>query len=101
MNSLYVPTQIKIKAEYFPGFGSKELTITCIATCIAIALAYLCHVFTGALLIPLFSVFGVIAFTISLVVKGSLNVSIVDQFNYLVKFRKSQKSYKYIYHYHI
>ncbi len=96
-NELYMPSGLKMKKEYFSGFGKDELIPTVIA-----ALGFLivdCFLFLGGCknvgLLFFVPVIGVSLIGM-LQVKGELNLSPVDIINLEIQFRRSQKYYPYI-----
>lgn len=94
---LYMPSGLKMKKEYFPGFGKEELIPTLISIFIFLivdSVAFLTgiHDITVLFFIPLLgvSVVGMMQ------IKGELNLSPVDIIKLELQFAKSQKYYPYI-----
>lgn len=93
---LYMPSGLKMKKEYFPGYGKKELIPTIVSAFIFLimdSIVYMIgiHNMTILLFIPLLGV-GTVGM---LQVKGELNLSPVDIIRLEFRFAKSQKYYPY------
>ena len=94
---LYMPAGLKMRKEYFQGFGKTELIPTIISAlmlCAADAVIYILGVKNVSLLffIPVLGVTAV-AF---MHIKGELNLSPVDIIKLELQYRKSQKEYPYV-----
>lgn len=93
---LYMPSGLKMKKEYFPGYGKNELIPTIISAFVFLiidSIVYMIgiHNVTVLLFIPLLGV-GTVGM---LLVKGELNMSPVDVIKLEIRFIKSQKYYPY------
>lgn len=94
---LYMPSGLKLKKEYFPGFGKEELIPTLISVFVFLivdSMVFMAgiHNITILFFIPLFGVSAVGMMQ----VKGELNLSPVDIIKLEFQFAKSQKYYPYI-----
>lgn len=90
-----IPRQIRLKTEFFIGFGMEELIKTLIVGAIASVIGFIFYKITGKTIIATMLVIGsVIISTISLV-KGNNNFSMVDTINNIVKYELMQKEYRY------
>lgn len=93
---LYMPSGLKMKKEYFPGYGKDELIPTIIAAFVFLIIDSIVYMIgirniTILLFIPLLGV-GTVGM---LLVKGELNLSPVDIIKLECRFIKSQKYYPY------
>lgn len=93
---LYMPSGLKMKKEYFPGYGKNELIPTIIAAFVFLIIDSIVYMIgiqnvTILLFIPLLGV-GTVGM---LLVKGELNLSPVDIIKLEFRFMKSQKYYPY------
>lgn len=95
--ALYMPSGLKIKKEYFQGFGKEEMIPTIISAFIFLIVDSVLwmtgiHNITVMMAVPLLGVTAV-AF---MQIKGELNLSPVDIVKLEIRFAKSQKYYPYI-----
>lgn len=94
---LYNPPGIKLRKEYFQGFGKEELVPTIISVFVFIIIDAVIwmlgiHNMITIVFVPLIGV-TTVAF---LQIKGELNLSPVDIIKLEIKFANSQKDYPYI-----
>lgn len=92
--TLYIPSNIKVKMEFFEGFGVSELMITIISTIIISILAFI--IFknsTTAVFILMFT----IALNVVLNVKDTTNQSIISFVLNFIIFLITQEKYDYKY----
>jgi hypothetical protein len=94
---LYIPYGLKTNKEYFPGFGNKQMRQSVIGTLCFAMPGGLIYSITGALavfiLLIIVGIIGSIMFTI----RDHNNISVIDQIGTLIKFKKSQQVFKYVY----
>ena len=94
---LYMPSGVRLKKEYFRGYGKEELIPTIMSAFIFIILDAIIYII-GIRNIGVFflvPICGVSAVAMMLV-KGELNISPVDIIKMELSFIKSQKYYPYI-----
>ena len=94
---LYMPSGLKMKKEYFPGYGKNELIPTIVSVFIFLIIDCILfmvgHRNMGVLFfIPVIGV-SIVAM---MQIKGELNLSPVDIIKLEIQFAKSQKYYPYI-----
>ena len=94
---LYNPPGIKLRKEYFPGFGKEELGPTIVSAFIFIIIDAVLwmlgnHNMVAIVFVPLIGTTTVAFFQI----KGELNLSPVDIIKLEIEFAKSQKIFPYI-----
>lgn len=94
--ALYMPSGLKMKKEYFQGFGKDELIPTVISAFILLIIDSVLfmlgiHNVTVLLFVPLLGATAV-AF---MQIKGELNLSPVDIIKLEIQFARSQKYYPY------
>lgn len=94
---LYMPSGLKMKKEYFPGFGKEEFIPTLISGFVFLIIDSVLfiagiHNITILFLVPLFGI-GAVGM---MQIKGELNLSPVDIIKLELQFAKSQKYYPYI-----
>lgn len=94
---LYNPPGIKLRKEYFPGFGKEELVPTVISAFVFLIIDAVLwmmgnHNMVILVFIPLIGV-TTVAFV---QIKGELNLSMVDIIKLELEFVKSQKIFPYI-----
>ena len=94
---LYMPSGLKMKKEYFPGYGKNELIPTIVSGFIFLIIDSLLFLFGIRDILMLFLIPTVgVPVVVMLQVKGELNLSPVDIIKLEIQFRRSQKYYPYI-----
>lgn len=91
-----IPRQIRLKTEFFVGFGMEELIKTLIVGVISGIVAYLFYLFTGKTIVATLIVIGAIVVSVVSLIKGNNNFSMVDTIKNILKFETMQKEYRYI-----
>ena len=96
---LYIPSNVKVRLEFFKGYGVKELISTLIVAVVLIPISIIAyHLGNQNYLLPvLIEMFGVVA-TIVATTKDENNLCIVNQVKHMIDFAKSQKKYDYEYY---
>ena len=96
---LYIPSNVKVRLEFFKGYGVKELMSTIIVAVVLIPISIIAyHLGNQNYLLPvLIEMFGVVA-TIVATTKDDNNLCIVNQVKFMIDFAKSQKKYEYEYY---
>lgn len=99
MDSLYIPSGVKLESDFFPGFGKKQLIQALTGFLIMACLTAVIYLFsksvsTTVVLLLLSAIGSVMATS-----KGDGNQSIVDITGHLIRFSKSQKLYRYKHQY--
>lgn len=94
---LYMPHGLKLKKEYFRGFGKEELIVTIIAAVIFLLLDAVIFIL-GNHSMGLMFFLPVIGTSIvgMMQIKGDLNMSPVDMIKQQIKFARDQKDYPYV-----
>ena len=93
--TIKIPTQIKLKTEFFDGYGMAELIKTIITGIVAGIIAYFIYLFTGNSLVAMFFVIGSITMSVVFLVKGHNNFSMLDSVINIIKFILIQKEYRF------
>ena len=93
--TIKIPTEIKLKTEFFDGYGMQELIKTIVIGVIASIIAYIVNLFTHQTLFATFFVIGAIVISVIALIKGQNNFSMVDSIKNIIKFNLMQKEYKY------
>lgn len=90
-----IPKQIRLKTEFFIGFGMEELIKTLIVGVIAGVIAYIVYLITAQTIIATLIVIGAIVVSVISLIKGNNNFSMVDTIKNIIKFETMQKEYRY------
>lgn len=90
-----IPRQIRLKTEFFVGFGMEELIKTLIVGAISGIVAYMFYLFTGKTIVATLIVIGSIIVSVVALIKGNNNFSMVDTIKNILKFETIQKEYRY------
>ena len=90
-----IPRQIRLKTEFFVGFGIEELIKTIIVGAIAGVIAFIYYKITNKTIIATLVVIGAIVISVISLIKGNNNFSMVDTIKNIVKFKMTQKDYRY------
>jgi len=96
---LYIPSNVKIRTEFFNGYGVKELIITAIAVISLIPVSIIAYYLSDKnYLMPV--IIEMIGALVAIVVtsKDENNLCIASQIQYLIRYIKSQKKYSYKYY---
>ena len=96
---LYIPSNVKVRLEFFKGYGVKELITTIIVAIAMIPIAVLIYYLgeKNYLLPVIIEMVGVVA-TIVFNTKDENNLCIVSQIKYMINFVGMQKIYDYKYY---
>lgn len=90
-----IPRQIRLKTEFFVGFGMEELIKTLIVGAIAGVIAYITYTIIGQTIISTMIVIGAIVLSVVALIKNNNNFSMLDIIKNMIKFEFMQKEYKY------
>ena len=90
-----IPTQIRLKTEFFEGYGIEELVKTIVVFSVAVVIAYIIYLFTKVMLISTFFVIGCVVVAIVFFTKNRNNFSMADTIKNIVKYELMQKRYEY------
>lgn len=90
-----IPRQIRLKTEFFVGFGMEELIKTLIIGVIAGVIAYIVYKITNQTIISTLLVICAIVVAVISLVKGNNNFSMADMIKNIVKYEFMQKEYRY------
>ena len=96
---LYIPSNVKIRLEFFKGYGVKELISTIIVAIILIPFSIIAYYIGNQnyILTVIIEMFGVVA-TVVATTKDENNLCVVNQLKYMIDFAKTQKKYEYEYY---
>lgn len=96
---LYIPSNVKVRLEFFKGYGVKELIATIIVAIALIPISIIAYCLGNQnyLLPVVIKMFGVVA-TVVATTKDENNLCIVNQVKYMIDFVKTQKKYEYEYY---
>lgn len=92
---LRIPKTIKTKTEFFVGFGVAELIKTLIITGLSIIVAYIVYIIKQETITPVLIVIITATVCVVLFTKNTINFSLYDYIQNIIKFQISQKEYKY------
>lgn len=90
-----IPRQIRLKTEFFIGFGMDELIKNIIVGAIAGIIAFIYYKITNQTIIATLIVIGAIVISVISLFKGNNNFSMVDTIKNIFKFKIMQKDYRY------
>lgn len=90
-----IPRQIRLKTEFFVGFGMEELIKTLIVGAVSGIIAYIVYKVSGQTIVATLLVIGAIIASVISLIKGSNNFSMVDTIKNIVKYELMQKEYRY------
>ena len=90
-----IPRQIRLKTEFFIGFGMEELIKTLIVGAVAGVISYILYKITNQTILATLLVIGAIVVAVISLVKGNNNFSMIDMIKNIVKYETMQKEYRY------
>lgn len=93
--TIKIPSQIRLKTEFFEGYGMEELVKTIIVLAVAVAIAYIIYLFTNVMIISTFFVIGSVVIAVVFLTKNRNNFSMADNIKNIMKYELMQKRYKY------
>ena len=93
---LKIPSQIRLKTEFFEGFSTQELIKTIICGVIASALAYIIYLIFKQALTSTLIVIGTIVISVIFSTKNRNNFSMSDSIKNILRFQTMQREYKYV-----
>lgn len=93
--TIKIPRDIKLKTEFFEGYGMSELIKTIIVGIVSAIISYIFYLISHQTLISTFIVLGAIIISVIALIKGRNNFSMVDTLKNVMKFNLMQKEYKY------
>ena len=94
---LYIPVGVKPEAEFFRGFGRKQLIQAAIGSIGFGIIAVLLYLLTSSVTTAMITALSGIAGSIMMTAKDQNNLSVVDQVCSMIRFARSQKVYLYRY----
>ena len=94
---LYIPVGVKPEAEFFRGFGRKQLIQASIGSVSFGIIAVLLYLLTSSVTTAMITALSGIAGSIMMTAKDQNNLSVVDQVCSMIRFARSQKVYSYRY----
>ena len=94
---LYIPMGVKPEAEFFRGFGKKQIIEAVIGSLCCGVLACLLWFVTRSVTATMITALSGIAASIMMTGKDQSNLSVVDQLKNMVRYAKGQKFYPYRY----
>ena len=94
---LYIPMGVKPEAEFFRGFGKKQLLQAAVGSLFGGAVACILWFITQNVTVVMITALTVIAGSVMMTTKDQSNMSVVDQIQNMIRFAKSQKYYPYRY----
>lgn len=94
---LYIPMGVKPEAEFFRGFGKKQIAEATVGSLACGIIACLLWFITNSISTTTIAVLTGIAGSIMMTAKDQSNLSVVDQLRNMVRFARTQKVYSYEY----
>ena len=97
IDNLYIPRNLKTREEIIEGLGREEIIQIAILLAISIVFSFLIKIiFSLSVAVVFFLTFNS-ATVMALKKDSNTHISVKDQMNFLLKYSKSQKTYKYKY----
>lgn len=93
--TIKIPSQIRLKTEFFEGYGIEELVKTIIVLGFSSVIGYILYLFTKTTLISTFFVIGCVVIAVVFIIKNRSGFSMLDNIKNIVRFELMQKGYKY------
>ena len=93
--SLYIPSNIKTKTEFFKGFGVAELKKTAVMTAIVGVLFYFRYRQTDNVIVLVVAVMVSAGVGAAIFSKDERNQSMMDTLGHMLRFARQQKKYPY------
>lgn len=93
--SLYIPSHIKTKTEFFKGFGVAELKKTAIMTLIIGVIFYFIYKQNDNVIVMVVAIMASAGVGVAIFSKDERNQSMVDTLMHMIRFMQQQKKYGY------
>lgn len=93
--SLYIPLGVKPEAEWFPGFGRRQLGQASIGTLVAFTIALFVWLMGGSVPLTVVTFLIGVSASVMMTTKDRHNLSVLDQIVFMIRFAKAQKFYPY------
>lgn len=93
--SLYIPSHIKTKTEFFKGFGVEELKKTAIMTLIIAVFFYFIYKRNDNVIVLVVAIMASAGIGVAIFSKDERNQSMVDTLMHMIRFMQQQKKYDY------
>lgn len=90
-----IPSQIRLKTEFFEGYGIEELVKTIIVFSVSSVIGYIIYLFTKIMLVSTFFVIGSIVIAVVFLTKNRNGFSMADNIKNIIRYELMQKRYKY------
>jgi len=94
--TLYIPTNIKTRQEFFSGFGFPELMQTLVMAAVSLVVGLILYAEDQSVPRTVLIVIITIATTIVCVSKDRNNQSMLDYVKNMIRFSREQKKYPYL-----
>ncbi len=93
--TIKIPSQIKLKTEFFEGYGMTELIKSIIVLGLSSIIAYFIYRITKTTLLATFFVIGSTVISVVFLTKNRSGFSLMDNIKNIMKYELMQKEYKY------
>ena len=93
--TINIPTQVRLKTEFFEGYGVEELIKTIIVLGISSIVEYIIYLITKVALVSTLFVIGSVVIAVVFLTKNRNNFSMADNIINIIKYELMQKRYKY------
>lgn len=93
--SLYIPLGVKPEAEWFPGFGQRQLGQSAIGSLGAVGIALFLWLMGGSVPLTMVTFLIGVSASVMMTTKDRHNLSVLDQITFMIRFARSQKFYPY------
>ena len=93
--TIKIPSQIKLKTEFFEGYGMPELIKSIVVLGLSSVVAYFIYQVTQTTLLATFLVIGNTSMSVVFLTKNRSGFSLMDNVKNIVKYELMQKEYRY------
>ena len=93
--TIKIPSQIKLKTEFFEGYGMTELIKSIIVLGLSSIIAYFIYRIKKTTLLATFLVIGSTAISVVFLTKNRSGFSLMDNIKNIMKYELMQKEYEY------
>lgn len=98
-DSLYIPHGLKTRNEIFDGYGKEEAFLTFLVILVLGFIDAIIYLFSKNTTFCVVFFLSSAAGTVMMLAKDSINnISVIDQAKFMIKFSRTQKTYKYKYY---
>lgn len=93
--TLYIPLGVKAEAEWYPGFGQRQLGQSAIGSSASILIALVLWLLGSSVPLAMVTFLIGVSASVMMTTKDRYHLSVLDQITFMIRFAKAQKFFPY------